>query len=205
MPEGSSCDEASASAPRFGRTITANTTVHATPPMMAPCVSTASPSPRAPSRAWRACAAVLRRQPPDEARRRRIDEGQPRRWSRRCGGSVRGCLMFRRRRRTRSSSSTMCWPRASSWCCLTTSRYARCRSRYSDATPAPGKKLESSSGLTLDTTADTGHRLFGRRHRTHSVRSISASIYIDRRYYSAHGRGIRERTQEQTRQRDTYE
>jgi phage terminase large subunit-like protein len=30
--------------------------VHATPPMMAPCVSTASPSPGAPSRAWRACA-----------------------------------------------------------------------------------------------------------------------------------------------------
>jgi hypothetical protein len=79
----------------------------------------------------------------------------------------------------------------------------RCDSR------AAGTKLESSGGLTLDTTADTRARAStvwpSAPEPTRCAYSIAASIYKARRYYSAHRRGIRERTREQTRQRDTYE
>ena len=128
-----------------------------------------------------------RRQPPDGPRRRGPDQGQPRRGGRFGGGGAAGRARARHRtsrarsRSTASSSSTRCWPRTSNWCCSTTSRSGRPRSRCNAATTPPATKLESSGGLTLDAAADyagTGVDYLAVGALTHSVRVLDLGLDV---------------------------
>ena len=106
---------------------------------------------------------------------------RPGRWSPRCRRSRPPPLTCRARwRSTPSSSLTRCLPSRWSWCYWTTSRSGRPRSPCSAATrSAPGVKLESSGGLSLENAhayATTGVDYLAVGALTHSVRVLDIGL-----------------------------